>query len=303
MAKKQLTEQKLKKLIKKLKDAKKKKRKQKRDALISQRVTQKVIIGGRAKPESNTGRSFPQVQFLPQPQIQNGDTQLLREIFLRNNLSPLIRPPISRVPYKPSYDLGDQYGLNYNDNPYNSGSIGSQPQDNQDNQSDNSALSYDDAFRQQDDNLTNISLRSDDTSDMEIYSKKGFDLTSLLQTPPEKQGNLDMPIPNPKPNALAQTKTPIAVQKYMEKESDFFSRDTKILPEDDEFERPNENPTLKDKPTPRKLKNQYKDEDFSVADSNQDIHINTTEKPKKQETRGRKKGGKNKPKETTVVPK
>jgi len=53
---KTLTEQKLKKLIKKLKDAKKKKRKQKRDALISQRVTQKVIIGGNAKPESNAGR-------------------------------------------------------------------------------------------------------------------------------------------------------------------------------------------------------------------------------------------------------
>ena len=253
---KTLTEQKLKKLIKKLKDAKKKKRKQKKDALISQRVTQKSIIGGSAKPESNAGRSFPIVQFLPQPQIQNGDTQLLREIFLRNNLSPLTRENISRVPYKPSYDLGDQYGLNDNYNPYNSGSIGSQPQDNQDNQSDNSALSYDDAFRQQDDNLTNISLRSDDTSDMEIYSKKGFDLTSLLQTPPEKQGNLDMPIPNPKPNALAQTKTPIAVQKYMEKESDLFSRATEKLPEESEFVRPN----VKQSETPKKkkkLKEQY----------------------------------------------
>ena len=140
---KTLTEQKLKKLIKKLKDAKKKKRKQKRDALISQKVTQKVIIGSNVKDktESNAGRSFPQIQFLPQPQTQNGDTQLLRDLLLRNKLSPLTRENISRVPYKPSYDLGDQAGLNYNYNPYNSGNIGSQPQDNQNNQDNQSYIS------------------------------------------------------------------------------------------------------------------------------------------------------------------
>ena len=79
---------------------------------------------------------------------------------------------------------------------------------------------------------------------------------------------------------------------------------TKILPEDDEFERPNENPELKKKPKekkPKKLKNQYKDEDFSVEGSDQDIYVNTTEKPKTK--LGRPPGSKNKAKETTVVPK
>ena len=91
MAKKQLTEKKIKKLIKKLKDAKKKKRKTKRDATVSQKVSQKVIIGSNIKDknEGNAGRSFPIVQFLPQPQIQNSDTQLLRDLLLRNNLPPL----------------------------------------------------------------------------------------------------------------------------------------------------------------------------------------------------------------------
>ena len=120
MAKKELTEKQIKKLIKKLKDKKKKKRKTKKDALISQKVTQKVIIGSnmKDKPEQNAGRSFPQIQFLPQPQTQNMDTQLIRDLLIRNNSSPLTREVTSRVPYRPNYDLADQYGLNNNYNPY-----------------------------------------------------------------------------------------------------------------------------------------------------------------------------------------
>ena len=120
MTKKQLTEKQIKKLIKKLKDAKKKKRKQKKDATVSQRVTQKVIIGGNMKDknEGNAGRSFPQIQFLPQTQTQNGDTQLLRDLLLRNISSPLTREVTSRVQNRPNYDLADQYGLNNNYNPY-----------------------------------------------------------------------------------------------------------------------------------------------------------------------------------------
>ena len=116
MAKKQLTEKQIKKLIKKLKDAKKKKRKTKRDATVSQRVTQKVIIGSNLKDKDNAGRSFPQIQFLPQ--TQNGDTQLLRDLLLRNISSPLTREVTSRVQNRPNYDLADQYGLNNNYNPY-----------------------------------------------------------------------------------------------------------------------------------------------------------------------------------------
>ena len=250
---KTLTEQKLKKLIKKLKDAKKKKRKQKRDALISQRVTQKVIIGGGSgKPESNTGRSFPQIQFLPQPQIQNGDTQLLREIFLRNNLSPLTRPPISRVPNRPNYDLADQYGLNDNYNPYNSG-LGTQPLDNQ---SDISVLS---------ENGPEIN------SEFSSMFGNDSDTNSVLQPPPEKQGTLDTPIPNPKPNALAQTKItefyepdenpPIAVQKYMEKESDLFSKATEKLPEESEFVRPKRGRPIGSKNLKKTKEEETKEED------------------------------------------
>ena len=236
---KTLTEQKLKKLIKKLKDAKKKKRKQKKDALISQKVTQKIIIGSNVKDktETNAGRSFPIVQFLPQPQTQNSDTQLLRDLLLRNNLSPLTRTIVSKVPYKPSYDLGDQAGLEYNYNPYNSGSIGFQPQDNQDNQ----------------DNQSYISDLSENGPELNSEFSSMFgnvsDTSSVLQPPPEKQGTLDTPIPNPKPNALAQTKItefyqpeekpPISVQKYMEKESDLFSKDTERMPEEQQREEQN----------------------------------------------------------------
>ena len=190
---------------------------------------------------------------------------------------------------------------------------------------------------------TDMSSLSDNAS--EFGSMIGNDTTSLanksftnslLKPPPEKQGTLDLPPPPPKPNDLGQSKItqfyqpkeepPIAVQKFMEKEREFFSKETqpfvddtttfvrpmdfvtpkttKILPDDDEFERQNENPELKKKPKekkPKKLKNQYKDEEFSVEGSDQDIYVNTTEKPKKK--LGRPPGSKNKAKETTVVPK
>ena len=75
MAKKEISKKQIKQLIKKLKDAKKKKRKTKKDATVSQRVTQKVIIGSNLKDKNDgdAGRSFPQIQFIPQ---QNIDTQI-----------------------------------------------------------------------------------------------------------------------------------------------------------------------------------------------------------------------------------
>ena len=249
---------------------------------MSQKVTQKVIIGGSAKPESNAGRSFPQIQFLPQPQIQNGDTQLLRELFLRNNLSPLTRTPISRVPYKPNYDLGDQSGLEYNYNQY-VGSITSlqPPQDNQDNQSDISGLS---------ENAPELN------SEFSSMFGNDSDTNSVLQPPPEKQGTLDTSIPNPKPNALAQTKIPKyyppAVQKYMEKESDLFSRDTERMPEDYEFVRP----IVKSSETPKKkkkLKEQYVLPDDLSVETAKVTPISVT-KPKRR--KGRPIGSKNKTK-------
>jgi hypothetical protein len=292
MAKKELSEKKLKKLIKKLKDTKKKKRTQKKDATVSQRVTQKVIIGSNIKDKNdgNAGRSFPIVQFLPQ---QNMDTQLLRDLLLRNNSSPLTREVVSKVPYKPSYDTSDQYGLQYNDNTFYSGNLGSQYQDNQ---------SYDDAFRQQDDN---ISMLSDNFS---IFNNDGndFDTTSLLQSPPEKQGTLNIPIPKPKPNALAQSNIPINVQRYMEKESDLFSRTTEQLPADDEFERQNYNPILKEKPKTPNSNKKYLPEDFTIDSADTEV-INSKDvtdlrvKPTAKKPLGRPKGSKNKPKDTSKV--
>ena len=104
MAKKQLTEKQYKKLIKKLKDAKKAKRKRPRNKNVNQRVSQNVIIGSNIseKKQTDAGRSFPVIQFLPQMQSQNMDTQLLRDLLLRNISSPLTKEVKSRVPYRPS---------------------------------------------------------------------------------------------------------------------------------------------------------------------------------------------------------
>ena len=94
--------QKLKKVIKKLKKAKKKRAS--KSSGIEQRVNQKVIING-----SSGGNNPPQVL---QQHIPSSDTEFLRSVIQANNSNPLGRPVVSRVPYKPMYDLGDQYGLN-----------------------------------------------------------------------------------------------------------------------------------------------------------------------------------------------
>ena len=94
--------QKLKKVIKKLKKAKKKRAS--KSSGIEQRVNQKVIINGSAG-----GSNPPQIL---QQHIPSSDTEFLRSIIQANNSNPLGRPVVSRVPYKPMYDLGDQYGLN-----------------------------------------------------------------------------------------------------------------------------------------------------------------------------------------------
>jgi hypothetical protein len=202
MPKKELSEKQLKKLIKKLKDAKKKKRKTKKDATVSQKVTQKIVIGSNIKDknEGNAGRSFPVIQFLPQ---QNMDTQLLRDLLLRSNSSPLTREVTSKVPYRPTYDLSDQYGLNYNDNPFYSGSVGN---------SNNN---------EQSDNISDISeFTSDNPSDISEFT---YDTPLVLQPPPQKQGTLDTPISTPKPNALAQSKI---TEFYKPEEPDLFSKET-----------------------------------------------------------------------------
>jgi hypothetical protein len=266
-------------LIKKLKDAKKKKKKQKKDATVSQRVTQKVIIGSNLKDKNdgNAGRSFPVVQFLPQ---QNMDTQLLRDLLLRSNSSPLTRDVVSRVPYKPSYDTSDQYGLTYNDNTFYSGSIPSMGQQ-YDNQTEISSLSEDapelnseySSFFGNDSNLNN-----------------NFDTSSLLQPPPQKQGTLDTPMPTPKPNALAQSKI---TTFYQPEEPDLFSRETERIPDDDEFVRFNETP----KKSRKSKKKKYLPEDATILSA--DTEIVTPIAKDKPKPRGRPKGSKNKPKDTS----
>ena len=282
MPKKELSQKQHKKLIKKLKDAKKKKRRQKKDATVSQRVTQKVIIGSNIKDKNdgNAGRSFPVVQFLPQ---QNMDTQLLRDLLLRNNSSPLTREVVSKVPYKPSYDTSDQYGLTYNDNTFYSGSIPS--------------------IGQQYDNQTEISSLSEDAPELNSEyssffgndnSNNNFDEPSLLQPPPQKQGTLDTPMPTPKPNALVQSEIPYSVQKYMGKENDLFSIDTEKLPGDDEFVRLfNETP----KKSRKSKKKKYLPEDATILSA--DTEIVTPIAKDKPKPRGRPPGSKNKPKDTS----
>lgn len=180
---------KLKKVIKKLKDAKKKRRKQKRDQGINQKVSQKVIIGGnlKGKGESeNVGRSFPIIQFQPPNQSQSFDTQLLRDLLLQKNMSPLTREVKESVSIRPSYDLADQYGLNLN-TPVRLGN----PiyLNDEDNQSEISSLTNFESY---------------------IPSKNFIDEpSSVLQPPPEKQGTLDEPIKEPEPINLGKKQSKI----------------------------------------------------------------------------------------------
>ena len=231
MPKKELTEKQIKKLIKKLKDKKKKKRKTKKDALISQKVTQKVIIGGSTKPEQNAGRSFPQIQFLPQPQTQNMDTQLIRDLLIRNNSSPLTREVTSRVPYRPNYDLADQYGLNNNYNPY-VGIIRAipqpdpQPEPQPDPQPDpQDYFAYDNEIetpipknqnmlnsaeqrRQQDDLYKNY-IKEEGQRRQEQFEKEEEKIQqtefNTLKPPPQKQSTLDRPLKDPKQPNLGRS--------------------------------------------------------------------------------------------------
>ena len=268
MAKKQLTEKQYKKLIKKLKDAKKAKRKRPRNKNVNQRVSQNVIIGSNIseKKQTDAGRSFPVIQFLPQMQSQNMDTQLLRDLLLRNISSPLTKEVTSRVPYRPSYDLGDQYGLNL-DNPVNLG-----------------------IPRPEYDAETDISDLTDFGSLETNYNNDNdFNTDYLLKPPPEKQGNLDAPIPNPKPNALAQTK----ITGFYEPQpnetdvNDLFSRATEKFPDDDEYERPNETSVVKPKNNNKKIK-------FIIEGENED-ETQVIDRKK----RGRPPGSRNKKKDTS----
>ena len=286
MPKKQLTEKQYKKLLQKIKDAKKAKRKRRQNKNVNQRVSQNVIIGSNIgeKKQTDAGRSFPQIQFLPQMQSQNMDTQLLRDLILRVNSSPLTREVTSRVPYRPSYDLGDQYGLNI-DNPVNLGI----PPPEYDSQTDVSSLSEDAP-----------ELNSEFSSLIDNYSNSynnDFNSNSLLQPPPEKQGTLDTPIPNPKPNALGQTKiTQFYEPKPNETDTiDVFSKATEKLPNNDEFERPNESPIIKQKPKTPKSNKKYLPDNYTINSADTEIlETATSLKPK-----GRPKGSKNKPKENT----
>jgi hypothetical protein len=180
---------KLKKVIKKLKEAKKKKRKQKRDQGVTQKVSQKVIIGRnlKGKGESeNVGRAFPQIQFLPQTQSQSLDTQLLRDLLLQKNSSPLTRPVRESVSIRPSYDLADQYGLNL-ETPVRLGN----PiyLNDEDNQSDISSLTNFESY-----------IPSENLID---------EPSSVLQPPPEKQGKLDEAIKEPEPINLGKKQSKI----------------------------------------------------------------------------------------------
>lgn len=96
---------KLKSIIKKLK--KKKKKKAKRAASMEQKVTQKIIF--QKGSQENNSRPYPQVL---QQHIPSSDTEFLRSVIMQQNNNPLTRPVLSRNPPRPSYDLGDQYGLN-----------------------------------------------------------------------------------------------------------------------------------------------------------------------------------------------
>jgi hypothetical protein len=163
---------KLRKLVKELKS------KRKRKSGVSQKVSQKVIIGN--KPFSgDAGRNFPQIQFLQQPQPQMIDTQLLREFFTQKNMSPLTRPVLPTAVQNPNnyYSLSDQYGIGL-DNPVNLGVPVDVNNDDDDSSfvTDDSALSMD----------TNI------------------DRNERLRPAPQNQGNLDNPFQPPRAPAIGR---------------------------------------------------------------------------------------------------
>jgi hypothetical protein len=194
---------KLKKVIKQLKEAKKAKRKRRGDKGITQKVSQKVVIGSdvvKNKNEGNVGRSFPQIQFLPQAQTQTLDTQLLREFLLQKNMSPLTRPVEQKTQKtKTFYDLADQYGLGL-DNPV---TLGVQVPVTEPIEV---KVPVSDAFADTD--------FFDTDTQMDNFSIEGSELVNLdrLKKPPQKQGNLDDPIKDPEPINL-DTPKKLLIQK------------------------------------------------------------------------------------------
>ena len=188
----------MKKVIKKLKDAKKRKRKQRRNESISQRVSQKVIIGGnlKGKGESeNVGRSFPQIQFLPQTQSQSLDTQLLRDLLLQKNMSPLTREVKESVSIRPSYDLADQYGIGL-DNPVRLGvEVPVPPMTNNDTE-----------LPKFEDDTTNTNLVSLEPQQQIMNDEETIRyFENVLKPPPETQGNLDKPLKEPEPISFGKS--------------------------------------------------------------------------------------------------
>jgi len=196
---------KLKKVIKKLKEAKKRKRKINRDESVTQKVSQKVVIGGNLKGKGeteNVGRSFPQIQFLPQTQSQGLDTQLFRDLLLQKNMSPLTRPVKESVSVKPSYDLADQYGLNLN-TPVRLGvEVPVPPMTNNDTElpkfEDDTKMFQDEAANT---NLVTLEPQQQIMNDEETI--RYFE--NVLKPPPEKQGTLDTPLKEPEPISFGKS--------------------------------------------------------------------------------------------------
>jgi hypothetical protein len=194
---------KLKKIVKKLKEAKKRKRKQRRNDGVTQKVSQKVIIGSNVKENKateNVGRSFPQIQFLPQTQSQSLDTQLLRDLLLQKNMSPLTREVKESVSIRPSYDLADQYGLNLN-TPVTLGlqtepvSVPVPPTTNN-----NIELPR---FDDDSNNTDIVTLEPQQQIMNDEETIRYFE--NVLKPPPEPQGNLDTPLKEPEPIRLGQS--------------------------------------------------------------------------------------------------
>jgi hypothetical protein len=243
---------KLKKVIKKLKEQKKKRKKQKRDQGITQKVSQKVVIGSniKDKTDSNVGRSFPQIQFLPQTQSQSFDSQLLRELLLQKNMSPLTRPVKESVSIKPGYDLADQYGIGL-DTPVTLGlqtepvSVPIPSATNNDNE----LPRFDDDTKMFEDETTNTNLVTLEPQQQIMNDEETIRyFENILKPPPEKQGTLDTPLKEPKPIGLG----PSIFDSGDETEREFSfdkpkrkSKVAKIKPEID---------ILEDTPTPEKKK-------------------------------------------------
>ena len=130
-------------------------------------------------------------------------------------------------------------------------------------------------------------------NDRTSLANKSF-TNSLLKPPPQKQGTLDTPPPIPKPNALAQSRI---TQFYQPEEPDLFSKETlpfvddattfvrpmdfvspkksETFPIGDEFVRPNETPTLKEKPKKQKKEKTPKTKKYLPDDQtiNSDLSV------------------------------